>query len=100
MATTERLSAPAANAASVLERELTRTFQADGIVSFEERRLLKLARALCRETNRVDAHLSVLVAGFRIDGVCGPNFKRKLREVTTDWDPEPDGPVAAKKRAA
>ncbi len=101
MGLSELMSAPAADAASVLEHELTRKFQADGIVDFEERRLLKLSRALTRETNRVDANLSVLVCGFRLDGIRSRHFRRKLREFDADFEPDPPGaPAAAKGKAA
>lgn len=99
MGLSELMSAPAADAASVLEHELTRKFQSDGIVDFDERRLLRLARALTRETNRVDANLAVLMSGFRIDGIRGRQFRRKLREFDADFDPEPDGPAAKRKAA-
>lgn len=98
MATTERLTAPAADAASVLEHELRRLFAADGIVSVEEARALRLARALTHETNRVDATIGVIVTAFRVDGLSGPQFRRRLREFRRDWEPDPAGPAA--KRAA
>lgn len=98
MATTERLTAPAADAASVLEHELRRMFRADGIVSVEEARALRLARALTQETNRIDDTIGVIVSAFRVDGLSGPTFQRRLREFHRDWEPDPAGPAA--KRAA
>jgi len=100
MATSERLTAPAANAASVLDHELRRTFEADGVIDFQERRLLKLSGALNRHINEADAQIGVLLCGFRIDGIRGRQFKRRLREFDRDFDPEPSGPVAAKREAA
>ena len=96
MSRSERLTAPAANAASVLEHELRRLFQRDGVIDMEERRALKLAVALTKETNRVDAALGVIASGLCVDGVAAPNFKRKLREFERDWDPDPTSPTHAK----
>lgn len=100
MSNVERLSSPSVDAAVTLDRELTRVFQRDGVIDFEERRLLKLSRALVGETSRVDANVEVLVSGFRIDGIRSRNFRRKLREFDRDFDPEPSGPAAAKAKAA
>lgn len=95
MGPTEPLTAPAADAAHVLESELRQLFKRDGIVDLQERRALKLARALTLETNRVDANVRVIVSGFRVDGLRSGNFRRKLREFDRDWEPDPAGPAAA-----
>jgi hypothetical protein len=100
MGPTDPITTPAADAASVLEHELRRMFDADGVIDFQERRLLKLSGALTRETNRVDASLRVIVSAFRIDGLRGPTFRRRLREFDRDWEPDPAGPAAAKREAA
>jgi hypothetical protein len=98
MSNTERLTAPAADAASVLDHELRRVFGLDGVISADELRALRLSRALVRETNRIDAEIGVIVSAFRVDGLRSGHFRRKLREYDRDW--EPDGPATAKQRAA
>lgn len=100
MATTERMTAPAANGASVLHHELRRKFQADGAIDFEERRILKLSGEVTRSINEADAQLGVLLSGFRIDGLRSLNFRKRLRCFDRDFDPEPSGPAAAQKERA
>jgi hypothetical protein len=90
------LTAPAADAASVLEHELRRLFQGTEITELDRRRVLKLAKAVTTETNCVDAELGVLLSGFRVRGLRSPHYKRKAREFYRDWEPEPTGPAAMK----
>ncbi len=96
MATTERMTAPAADGASVLHHELRRKFQADGVIDFEERRILKLSGEVTRSINEADEQLGVLLSGFRVAGLRSANFRRRLRRYDRDFDPEPDGPATAK----
>jgi hypothetical protein len=100
MSRPERLTAPAADAASVLEHELRRLFQRDEISEVDKRRVLKLARALTEATNKNHAEIGLIAAAFGIQGFSAPNFKRKLREFYRDFDPEPTSPAAAQKIAA
>jgi hypothetical protein len=100
MSRTERLTAPAADAASVLEHELRRLFQRDEISEIDKRRLLKLARAVTAESNRTDATLGLVAAALGAGGVQAPNFKRKLREFYQDFDPPTPSAPAQQKRAA
>jgi hypothetical protein len=95
----ERLTAPAADAASVLEHELRRLFQRDEISEIDKRRVMKLAAAVTRATNKNHAELGLVAAALGIQGFSAPNFKRKMREFYRDWEPEPTGPAAQKKTA-
>lgn len=99
MATTERMTAPAADGASVLFHELRRKFEADGVIDFEERRILKLSGEVTRSINEADEQLGVLLSGFRVDGLRSRNFRRRLRRFDADFDPDPAGPAAQKKAA-
>ena len=96
MSQTERLTAPAANAASVLEHEMRRLFSRDGVLDLDERRALKLSHALTRETNDLDAQVGVIVSGLHVRGLRSPQFARRLREYRRDFDPTPDGPATKK----
>jgi predicted flavoprotein YhiN len=95
----ERLTAPAADAASVLEHELRRLFQRDEISEIDKRRLEKLARAVTKAINKDCATIGLVSAALGAGGVDTPNFKRKLREYHQDFEPEPTGPAAMKEAA-
>ncbi len=84
----ERLTAEAANIAVELRDSLRALFQGDGIVDLNERRILRLATTVQRETDRADETLSVLLCGFRRNGIDGQTFRRRLRE--HDQDTQPD----------
>lgn len=94
MATTERMTAPAADGASVLHHELRRRFSADGVIDLDERRLLQLSGAVTRSISEADEQLGVLLAGFRVNGLRSDHFRRRLRRWDRDFDPDPSGPAA------
>jgi hypothetical protein len=100
MSRPERLTAPAADAASVLEHELRRLFQQGEITELDKRRLLKLSRAVSTAINQDHATLGLVSAALGVDGVKSTHFKRKLREFYRDWEPDPTAPAAAKRKAA
>ena len=100
MSSTERMTAPTADAASVLFHELRRRFNKDGVIDLEEKRLLRLSAEVSRSANEADEQLGVLLSGFRVDGIRSRQFKRRVREFERDWPPKPAGPAAAKREAA
>lgn len=80
----ERLTAEAANVAIELRDALKALFRSDGVIDLTERRILKLATTVQRETDRVDESVGILLCGFRSKGVDGQTFRRKLREHDQD----------------
>ena len=81
-----RISAPAADAVSVLDFELRRMFGADGVIDFQERRMLNLSRAASLEIQCLDSELGIVGAMLEGKGLRGDNVQRKLREFRQEFD--------------
>ena len=107
MTNTPRMTSKHMDTMDELLDAVQRFVRSGKVVSIEEGKLLRLARAASDEAQLLDYAFAILGCGLKENGVFGQRFSQLMREaeafragmIEREHDPDPDGP-GANERAA